>query len=168
VRRTLTNQWVVPYSPYMSLRYDCHINVEACISPKGSKYLYKYACKGGDRAMARVEGGAGEGGGAPGEVREINEINEFQDLRSIGASEACWRLFENPMGDRYPAVETLKVHLPDQQPVHFAEGREREALQHVNARTTTLTGFFAHNAEFHRCICEPPVHRRAMTVGITD
>lgn len=118
--RVLTNQWVVPYSPYLCLRYGCHINVEACISSKSTKYIYKYVTKGGDRAMARAET---DGSGAA--SNDIDEIADYQDMRSVGASEACWRLYQFPMQDRYPAVEVLQVHLPDQNIVHFNEGAAR-------------------------------------------
>ena len=43
--RTLTNQWIVPYSPYLTLKYNCHINIEICASAKATKYLYKYVSK---------------------------------------------------------------------------------------------------------------------------
>ena len=52
--RLLNNSWVVPYNPYLLLRYNCHINVEICASTKATKYLYKYIHKGGDRMMMRV------------------------------------------------------------------------------------------------------------------
>ena len=41
--RLIDNQWVVPYSPYLLLKYKCHINVECCLSVRGVKYLYRSA-----------------------------------------------------------------------------------------------------------------------------
>ena len=52
--RLIDNQWVVPYSPYLLLKYKCHINVECCLSVRGVKYLYKYVHKGPDRAMVAL------------------------------------------------------------------------------------------------------------------
>ena len=46
----LDNSYVVPHSPYLLRKYDCHINVEACVSIKSVKYLYKYVYKGNDAA----------------------------------------------------------------------------------------------------------------------
>ena len=39
--RLITNQWVVPHSPYLSLRFDAHINVEVCCSIQSVKYLFR-------------------------------------------------------------------------------------------------------------------------------
>ena len=71
------------------LRYGYH-HIELCASTKATKYLYKYVTKGGDRAMMKVDG----------RVQQRNEVKEYQDLKSIGASEACWRMFEFSMSDR--------------------------------------------------------------------
>ena len=50
--QTLDNSNIVPYSPYLLRKFRCHLNVEACVSIQGVKYLYKYVYKGGDRCMA--------------------------------------------------------------------------------------------------------------------
>jgi hypothetical protein len=49
------NRWVVPYNPYLTMRYQCHINVKVCNSITAVKYLYKYVYKGHDRALAVVQ-----------------------------------------------------------------------------------------------------------------
>ena len=44
------NRWVVPYNPYLSCKYEAHINVEVCATVKAVKYIHKYIYKGIDRA----------------------------------------------------------------------------------------------------------------------
>jgi hypothetical protein len=46
---TFDNRWVVPFNPYLSLRYSCHINVEICAYIKAIKYLHKYGERGAQR-----------------------------------------------------------------------------------------------------------------------
>ncbi len=48
------NRWVVPYNPYLTMQYKCHINDEVCSSITVVKYLYKYVYKGHDYALAVV------------------------------------------------------------------------------------------------------------------
>ena len=107
--RTVDNRWVVPYNPYLALKYEAHINVEVCSSTRACKYLFKYIHKGGDRASVRVETGA----------VGRDEIGEFQDCRCIGASEAAWRLFGFDMSFRTPDVKALPVHEENAQTVQF-------------------------------------------------
>ena len=38
----LDNRWVVPYNPYLVAKFDCHINVEICLTIKAMTYLYIY------------------------------------------------------------------------------------------------------------------------------
>ncbi|XP_024172022.1 uncharacterized protein LOC112178034 [Rosa chinensis] len=64
------NSWVVPYNPWLLLRYDCHINVEICGSIKSVKYLYKYVYKGPDRVAVQVQSDP-----------EFDEIRQFVDAR---------------------------------------------------------------------------------------
>jgi hypothetical protein len=53
------NRWDVPYNPYLTMWYQCHINVEVCNSITVVKYLYKYVYKGHDHALAMVQLEAG-------------------------------------------------------------------------------------------------------------
>ena len=133
--RVIDNSWVVPYSPFLCLRFNCHINVEICTSPKASKYLYKYVTKGSDRAMVATSVG--------GQPRD--EISDYEDLRSVGSSEATWHLMSFPITERYPPVMALRVHTEDQQQVVFDEGTEEEALE--RQRETELTAFFHLNSK---------------------
>jgi hypothetical protein len=57
VRRVqLDNHWVVPYNPYLAAKYDCHINVEICLSIAAIKYLFKYVFKGHYHATIKIRG----------------------------------------------------------------------------------------------------------------
>ncbi|XP_065664483.1 uncharacterized protein LOC136086136 [Hydra vulgaris] len=52
--KNVDNRWVVPYNPWLSKKYQAHINVEACMSVKAVKYLYKYIYKGHDCANVLI------------------------------------------------------------------------------------------------------------------
>ena len=136
--KIIDNRWIVPYCPFLSLRYNCHINVELCTSPKAAKYLYKYITKGSDRAMVATEVGGRDD-------QNRDEITQYEDLRSVGSSEAAWHLMAFPISKSYPPVYALRVHLEDEQQVVFDEGAEKEALE--RQRETELTAFFKLNQE---------------------
>ena len=146
--RLLSNSWVVPYNPYLLLRYNCHINVEICASTKATKYLYKYIHKGGDRMMMRVY--------EDGEQISRNEVRAFQDCKSFNASEAMWRLFEFPMSTRYPSVKRLPIHLEKEQQVLFGEDQPIEEVLERSG-VTELTAFFQYNAD-HPEVSTPYIH----------
>ena len=135
--RLVTNQWVVPYNPLLSLKYDCHINIEVCSSVDGVKYIFMYVYKGSDRQMVRAD-----------QLIQAEEDEEtaFRDLRSIGASEASWRLFCFGMSDRSPAVIALQVHLENQQLIFFQPGEEQQAVA-GEPRRTQLTAWMAYNRQ---------------------
>ena len=79
----LDNRWVVPYNAWLSLKYNCHINVELTVSVAAVKYLYKYVYKGHDKTQAsfqRAENAAAvpDGLAAP---QDIDEIQIYMDAR---------------------------------------------------------------------------------------
>ncbi|GMF31496.1 unnamed protein product [Phytophthora fragariaefolia] len=72
--------WVVPYNPYLSQRYNCHINVEVCTTLTVAKYRYKYVYKGSDKATITFETMRGESR----QARTIpNEILRYLNARYI-------------------------------------------------------------------------------------
>ena len=131
------NRHVVPYNKYLTLKYNCHINVESCQSIKAIKYIFKYIYKGHDCASINI--------------RDKNnnlvhdEINQFLDARYVCAPEAIWRLFEYQMHDRSHAVIRLAVHLPQEQLVYFEEGQEMQAVARTEEKFTHLTAWFELN-----------------------
>ena len=129
----LTNEFVVPYNPYLSQKYNCHINVEACMSIQSIKYLYKYIYKGHDRADVLIH-----------EVWQHDEIGHYLDARYVSPGEAAWHIFSFPMQDKSHTVERLPVHLEGFHQVLFEAGGEGEALARAQG-DTKLTGWFAMN-----------------------
>ena len=135
VTAVIDNRRVVPYSPYLSLRYNAHINVEVCGSVQAVKYIHKYIYKGGDRATVNVDS-------------EHDEIKRHLHGRYIGPPEAIWRLFAYHMHEEKPPVTHLALHLPGQQPIYFSEHADIDRMrQQIEESMTTLMAFFAYNAQ---------------------
>ena len=139
------SRWVVPYNPYLLMKYNAHINVEVCASVKSIKYLFKYIYKGHDCAKIKLERPV-QGVDVIGTL-EWDEIKTHLDARYVSAPESAWRLFEFSLHDKSHSIIRLAAHLPNMQPVHFAEGNEENALEKVDERDTTLTAWFKLNAD---------------------
>ena len=135
--KTLDNQWIVPYNPYLLLKFEAHINVEIVISINGVKYVYKYTTKGPDRITVQVSNGVQE-------TAEVDEVQQFIDCRYISCSEAIWRIQGFPLIHRWPPVKKLPIHLPGEQTVFYGEEADQDEIQQAMARSekTMLTEFF--------------------------
>ena len=46
--------WIVPYNPFLLLKYDAHINLEIASTRKVIKYLFKYLHKSASQSNGRV------------------------------------------------------------------------------------------------------------------
>jgi hypothetical protein len=134
----MDNRDVVPYNPYLTRRFGCHINVEIVGSLKCVKYLFKYVFKGHDRASLEVRREASK-------KHAGDEVAKHVDARYVGPAEACWRLFGYPLSGLSHNVQRLSVHLEDMHSVLFQEGDEREAVRAAKNKDTTLTAWFALN-----------------------
>ncbi|OWY98748.1 Helitron helicase [Phytophthora megakarya] len=100
------NKWIVPYNPYLSQKYNCHINVEVCATNKAVKYIYKYVYKGSDMTTITIEG----------EEIQANEILQYLTGRYISPVEACMRLFSFPTQGSSYSVVNLPIHLESMNP----------------------------------------------------
>ena len=134
------NRWVVPYNPYLSSKYNAHINVEVCSTVMAVKYLYKYVYKGRDRIMAAVCEDDQQ------QTDDVNEINRFVDARYVSACEGCWHLFHYDLHERSPSIQRLDIHLPNQNRIVYVPGQAAEALD--QAKETTLTAWFICNRDY--------------------
>jgi hypothetical protein len=105
----LDNHWIVPYCPYLSAKYDCHINVECATNIQSIKYPFKYIHKGGDRATLELE---------------LDEIKSFLDGQYIAAPEAIWQILHFSTHSQKPNVVQLQVHLPGQHMTTFNENED--------------------------------------------
>nr|XP_051207578.1 uncharacterized protein LOC127323481 [Lolium perenne] len=139
----LDNRWVVPYNPFLLMRYNCHINVEACSSIKAVKYLFKYIYKGHDKASFACEQDIINSGGI------INEIRQYRDARFVSPPDAMYRIYGYKLFGVSPSVLQLQLHLPNMNPVAF---NACENLEDVVARPSSsksmLTEYFEMNRKF--------------------
>jgi acetolactate synthase regulatory subunit len=140
----LDNRWVVPHNVYLSTKHDAHINVEVCNNIRAVKYLFKYVYKGRD--CATVEISRQSDNATERNVVEIDEIKKYLDCCYVFSSEVMWRIFKFDMHERFPTVERLQYHLPNQQMVLFDDDDD---VQEVAARSaisrTMLTEWFKTN-----------------------
>jgi len=142
----LDNRWVVPHNVYLSTKYDAHINVEVCNNICAVKYLFKYVYKGHDRATVEISRQSNNA--TEGNVVDTNELKKHLNYRYVSASEAAWHIFKFDMHERFPTVERLQYHLPNQQMVLFCDDDD---VQEVATRSTIskmmLTEWFKTNQE---------------------
>ena len=50
----INNQWIIRFCSFLSVTFDCHINVECAASLGFFKYLFKYIQKGPDFASLEI------------------------------------------------------------------------------------------------------------------
>ena len=102
----LDNRYVVPYNPYLSKKYNAHINVEICSSIKSCKYLYKYVYNGPDMTSVAIVSEDTD------EVREknVDEIDNFVNSQFVTATESFWRICGFDVHGRDPSIQQLAVH----------------------------------------------------------
>ena len=129
--RTIGDQWVVPYNPYLLMTYQCHCNVECASHIRCFKYIYKYVFKKPDSATISIH---------------HNDAETFLSGRLLSCSEAVYRFLSLPLHHEFPAVMRLHIHLPRQQTFIYDPTRDPEDLRDEADRTqSTLLQWFELN-----------------------
>ncbi|GMG25363.1 unnamed protein product [Ambrosiozyma monospora] len=122
------NSLVVPYNPYLSRLFDCHLNVEVCFGIKAVKYIHKYLHKGQDRCWVDVNA-------------QNDEIQAHLDSRYVSSMEAAYRIFMFPTHNLMPSVMTLQVHLEGQQWIVYNPNANQTVIH-----DTPLIAYFKFNS----------------------
>jgi hypothetical protein len=134
--KIMDNTHVVPYNPYLLLKYQAHINMEWCNQCTSIKYLFKYINKGYDRITAAIER---PNQGKKAKSENVDEVKEYIDCRYVSPSEACWRIFSFPIHGRKPAVERLYYHLEGEHSVYF---QDYETIDEVLLKPSVTESMF--------------------------
>ncbi|UYV82281.1 hypothetical protein LAZ67_21001575 [Cordylochernes scorpioides] len=125
---SVDNRWVVPYSPFLLKKYDCHINVQVCTSIKSVKYIFKYILKGHDCANLEIQ---------------YNEIKTYLNSRYVCAPESMYRIFGFDLYSKSHKIERLPVHLEDMHSLVFEEQDDiLEVINRPNNKKSMLTAYF--------------------------
>ncbi|XP_057739820.1 uncharacterized protein LOC130956895 [Arachis stenosperma] len=131
----IDNRFVVPYNPLLLMKYQAHINLEFCNKSNVIKYLFKYINKGPDRVTATV----GETHYVGESSQVVDEIKQYYDCRYLSPSESMWRILAYDIHHRWPSVQRLTFHLPNQQHVVFDDA---DITTHVYLRNKDLLTMF--------------------------
>jgi hypothetical protein len=134
----LDNRWVVPHNVYLSTKYNANINVEVSNNIRVVKYLFKYVYKRHD--CVTVEISRQNDNATEGNVVDTNEIKKYLNCRYVSASKAAWCIFKFDMHERFPTVDRLQYHLPNQQMVLFCNDDDvQEVATRLAISRTMLT-----------------------------
>ncbi|KAL3115858.1 hypothetical protein niasHT_007158 [Heterodera trifolii] len=141
----LDDSRVIPYNPYLLLKYGCHVNIEYVFGQKACKYIFKYLLKGFEKAYVQVaqrRGGASKRSGDDAEqVFDYDEIAATFKVRYMTAMEAFLRLNSYKIVGTSHQIYTLSVHDEEGQTIVIEEGHEEEGRWKVKDNTR-LTAFF--------------------------
>lgn len=130
----MDNRNIVPYNPKLLIRFQAHVNVEYCNKSNSIKYLFKYVNKGPDRVTVGIsnqsEDAANNG--------VVDEIKQFYDCRYLSPCEAVWRTFAFDIHHRWPPVQRLTFHLPNQQTILFKDDERIDDVVNMNKDKNTM------------------------------
>jgi hypothetical protein len=100
-RRSPGSEMIVPYSPVLISKFDCHINTEVSAGSRSVLYLQKYFAKTHDTVGATVSFTPG--------ANQQQQIEQFYLLRYLCIAEAYWQLLGLPFVHFYPKVTSIYI-----------------------------------------------------------
>ncbi|KAF7762454.1 hypothetical protein Agabi119p4_9047 [Agaricus bisporus var. burnettii] len=134
-RHMLDNRWIVPYSPFLLLRFRAHINVECTVNFGCLAYIMKYFKKLRDSGTLALK-------------NEKDEIERYIQGRYFSAIESAWHVLQFEIHGQKPSVVHLPIHLPAEQPILFQPSQSQETLElQQQLENSPLMAFFRANAD---------------------
>ncbi|XP_057445063.1 uncharacterized protein LOC130737334 [Lotus japonicus] len=141
----IDNMYVVPYNPTLLMRYQAHIDVEYCNKSNAIKYLFKYINKGADRAMLEISHKDNDD-----QAKEpVDEVKQYYDCHYLSPCEAAWRIFGFIIHKRWPSVQKLNFHLPNEYLVYYNDDEDvGDVLEKSGTKSTKFMTWFAANEKY--------------------
>jgi len=133
----LDNTRVVPYNPFLTLKYGSHINIEFVSSQQCVEYIFKYIMKGCDMAYVRVV----RADGTVEAVVNFDEIAHYFKVRYMCPMEAMWRIMQYKIVYLSHLVVRQRVFGPQGARILVREGREDEP-EGGDDKDNMVTAFF--------------------------
>ncbi|XP_057426443.1 uncharacterized protein LOC130719859 [Lotus japonicus] len=127
------------------MRYQAHINVEYCNKSNAIKYLFKYINKGADRAMLEIS----QKDNYAQAKEPVDEVKQYYDCRYLSSCEAAWRTFGFTIHKRWPSVQKLNFHLPNEYLVYYNDDEDvGDVLEKSGTKSTMFMAWFAANEKY--------------------
>ena len=153
-KHPLNNKYIVPYSPILLKKFQCHMNVEIVNSTMALKYITKYITKGEPTLKYKPVGD------------KYDEIEEHFMSRYLTAFEAGWKLMKYEMSKASHSVMNLHVHLPEEEKIYEMYKKNKDLLNEDQLKEkkskSKLMAFFnlCKNDSFAKNLtyCEVPNH----------
>ncbi|XP_076066133.1 uncharacterized protein LOC143039775 [Oratosquilla oratoria] len=146
---TVDDSWVVPYNPYLCLKYNAHINVKCSNSIKCIAYVTKYVNKGCDKILYTK----------PKEGEPVNEVRNYLEARYINANETTWKIFKFLIHRSFPPITSLDLYLENENKNYYRETDLEHKISEQANQDTQLTAFFklCKTNEFAKTLYYPEV-----------
>ncbi|KAK0417658.1 hypothetical protein QR680_013132 [Steinernema hermaphroditum] len=143
VMETFDSRSIVPYNPYLLLKYGSHINVEYCSSVEAVRYIHKYIFKGSEYCFVGLKSGRQVAMNLPDGIEVHYDEGEEVDLfRTLSAHEDYLRIMAVQITDTSHFVDFLPVHMKENRFVTFREHACDEGIAEQTLKPSKLDAFF--------------------------